>query len=147
MLFTGLLWGSSGQRICLKHGWVGVRSFQSRLSWLPKPFFIHFHRFVLSKFEVVLNFFSIPRRMTWMESILLHLPRRKIRVWAFSLFILQLYTFVFSYASSFCPVLPSPDGYEFLEILKDVARDNTNNPELSIVWIDPDDFPLVLPLP
>lgn len=41
-------------------------------------------------------------------------------------------------------VLSSPDGYEFLEILKDVARDNTNNPELSIVWIDPDDFPLVL---
>ena len=41
--------------------------------------------------------------------------------------------------------LLSPDGYEFLEILKDVARDNTNNPELSIVWIDPDDFPLVLP--
>ncbi|XP_018557252.1 calsequestrin-2 [Lates calcarifer] len=36
-----------------------------------------------------------------------------------------------------------PDGYEFLEILKDVARDNTNNPELSIVWIDPDDFPLL----
>lgn len=39
--------------------------------------------------------------------------------------------------------LSFPDGYEFLEILKDVARDNTNNPELSIVWIDPDDFPLV----
>uniref|UniRef100_A0A8C6KEY2 Calsequestrin n=1 Tax=Nothobranchius furzeri TaxID=105023 RepID=A0A8C6KEY2_NOTFU len=36
-----------------------------------------------------------------------------------------------------------PDGYEFLEILKDVARDNTNNPYLSIVWIDPDDFPLL----
>ncbi|XP_062301577.1 calsequestrin-2-like [Scomber scombrus] len=36
-----------------------------------------------------------------------------------------------------------PDGYEFLEILKDVARDNTNNAELSIVWIDPDDFPLL----
>ncbi|KAK7893412.1 hypothetical protein WMY93_022564 [Mugilogobius chulae] len=36
-----------------------------------------------------------------------------------------------------------PDGYEFLEILKDVARDNTNNPDLSIVWIDPDDFPLL----
>ncbi|CAL8289124.1 unnamed protein product [Lota lota] len=36
-----------------------------------------------------------------------------------------------------------PDGYEFLEILKDVARDNTNNPELSILWIDPDDFPLL----
>ncbi|KAF6292563.1 calsequestrin 2 [Rhinolophus ferrumequinum] len=37
-----------------------------------------------------------------------------------------------------------PDGYEFLEILKHVARDNTNNPELSIVWIDPDDFPLLI---
>ncbi|XP_077462306.1 calsequestrin-2-like isoform X1 [Stigmatopora argus] len=36
-----------------------------------------------------------------------------------------------------------PDGYEFLEILKDVARDNTNNPDLSMVWIDPDDFPLL----
>ncbi|XP_061548168.1 calsequestrin-2-like [Phycodurus eques] len=36
-----------------------------------------------------------------------------------------------------------PDGFEFLEILKDVARDNTNNPDLSIVWIDPDDFPLL----
>lgn len=28
-------------------------------------------------------------------------------------------------------------------ILKQVARDNTDNPDLSIVWIDPDDFPLV----
>ncbi|KAG9348802.1 hypothetical protein JZ751_029119 [Albula glossodonta] len=36
-----------------------------------------------------------------------------------------------------------PDGFEFLEILKEVARDNTNNPDLSIVWIDPDDFPLL----
>uniref|UniRef100_A0A8B9L6W0 Calsequestrin n=1 Tax=Astyanax mexicanus TaxID=7994 RepID=A0A8B9L6W0_ASTMX len=36
-----------------------------------------------------------------------------------------------------------PDGYEFLEILKDVARDNTKNPDLSILWIDPDDFPLL----
>lgn len=49
------------------------------------------------------------------------------------------------YSSSSSFVLSPPDGYEFLEILKDVARDNTNNPELSIVWIDPDDFPLVLP--
>lgn len=24
-----------------------------------------------------------------------------------------------------------------------MARDNTDNPDLSIVWIDPDDFPLV----
>lgn len=38
---------------------------------------------------------------------------------------------------------PASDGYEFLEILKQVARDNTDNPDLSIVWIDPDDFPLV----
>lgn len=35
------------------------------------------------------------------------------------------------------------DGYEFIQILKEVARENTENPELSIVWIDPDDFPLV----
>lgn len=37
----------------------------------------------------------------------------------------------------------SSDGFEFLEILKQVAKDNTDNPDLSIVWIDPDDFPLV----
>ncbi|NWQ79531.1 CASQ2 protein, partial [Columbina picui] len=36
------------------------------------------------------------------------------------------------------------DGFEFLEILKQVARDNTDNPDLSIVWIDPDDFPLLI---
>lgn len=36
-----------------------------------------------------------------------------------------------------------PDGYEFLETLKAVAQDNTDNPDLSIIWIDPDDFPLV----
>ncbi|XP_064183754.1 calsequestrin-2 [Anguilla rostrata] len=36
-----------------------------------------------------------------------------------------------------------PDGFEFLEILKEVARDNTHNPDLSIVWIDPDNFPLL----
>jgi hypothetical protein len=30
-----------------------------------------------------------------------------------------------------------------LEILKKVAEDNTDNDDLSIVWIDPDDFPLV----
>ncbi|KAG7256158.1 hypothetical protein CRUP_013780 [Coryphaenoides rupestris] len=37
------------------------------------------------------------------------------------------------------------DGYEFLEILKEVARENTNNPNLSIIWIDPDNFPLLVP--
>ncbi|XP_076846800.1 calsequestrin-1b isoform X2 [Brachyhypopomus gauderio] len=38
-----------------------------------------------------------------------------------------------------------PDGFEFLEILKEVARANTENPELCILWIDPDDFPLLVP--
>ncbi|XP_032655814.1 calsequestrin-2 [Chelonoidis abingdonii] len=37
-----------------------------------------------------------------------------------------------------------PDGFEFLEILKQVAKENTDNPDLSIVWIDPDDFPLLI---
>uniref|UniRef100_A0A665X9F1 Calsequestrin n=1 Tax=Echeneis naucrates TaxID=173247 RepID=A0A665X9F1_ECHNA len=36
-------------------------------------------------------------------------------------------------------------GFEFLEVLKQVAEDNTDHPELSIVWIDPDDFPLMVP--
>ena len=44
------------------------------------------------------------------------------------------------------PVLCVPaDGFEFLEILKEVARENTHLPDLSIVWIDPDDFSLVRP--
>ncbi|XP_016112355.1 calsequestrin-1-like [Sinocyclocheilus grahami] len=38
-----------------------------------------------------------------------------------------------------------PDGYEVLEILKEVAQENTENPDLSIIWIDPDDFPLMVP--
>ncbi|GAB0201129.1 calsequestrin-1 [Grus japonensis] len=38
-----------------------------------------------------------------------------------------------------------PDGFEFLEILKDVAQDNTDNPDLSILWTDPEDFPLLIP--
>ena len=37
------------------------------------------------------------------------------------------------------------DGYEFLETLKAVAQDNMDNPDLSIIWIDPDDFPLLVP--
>ena len=41
------------------------------------------------------------------------------------------------------PLTFPPDGFEFLEILKEVARENTDNPDLSIIWIDPDDFPLV----
>lgn len=41
------------------------------------------------------------------------------------------------------PLNFSLDGFEFLEILKEVARENTNNPNLSIIWIDPDNFPLV----
>ncbi|XP_046698563.1 calsequestrin-1b isoform X1 [Silurus meridionalis] len=38
-----------------------------------------------------------------------------------------------------------PDGFEFLEILKEVARENNENPNLSIIWINPDDFPLLVP--
>uniref|UniRef100_A0ACB8G799 Uncharacterized protein n=1 Tax=Sphaerodactylus townsendi TaxID=933632 RepID=A0ACB8G799_9SAUR len=38
----------------------------------------------------------------------------------------------------------TPGGYEFLEILKDVAQDNTDNPDLSIIWIDSEDFPLLI---
>ena len=34
-------------------------------------------------------------------------------------------------------------GYEFSEVLKEVAKIHTENDDLSIVWIDPDDFPLV----
>lgn len=63
-----------------------------------------------------------------------------------SRFVFPVVFFTFSAVvtqSSQSPAALPPDGYEFLEILKDVARDNTNNPELSIVWIDPDDFPLV----
>lgn len=44
---------------------------------------------------------------------------------------------------SFSPPFSAADGYEFMEILKDVAQDNTDNPDLSIIWIDPEDFPLV----
>ncbi|XP_048144373.1 ubiquitin carboxyl-terminal hydrolase 21 [Corvus hawaiiensis] len=35
-----------------------------------------------------------------------------------------------------------PDGFEFLETLKEVARDKRGDPKFSILWIDPDDFPL-----
>ncbi|XP_052651809.1 LOW QUALITY PROTEIN: calsequestrin-1 [Harpia harpyja] len=40
--------------------------------------------------------------------------------------------------------IPTPNGFEFLEILKDVARDNMDNPDLSILWINPEDFPLLI---
>uniref|UniRef100_A0A8U7NXX7 Calsequestrin n=1 Tax=Corvus moneduloides TaxID=1196302 RepID=A0A8U7NXX7_CORMO len=38
-----------------------------------------------------------------------------------------------------------PDGFEFLETLKEVARDKRGDPKFSILWIDPDDFPLLVP--
>lgn len=79
-----------------------------------------------------------------MEFTLLRLLKRKIQVCPFFLinFSFSPPFIVLSILNTF--YLLFSDGYEFLEILKDVARDNTNNPELSIVWIDPDDFPLVL---
>ena len=36
-----------------------------------------------------------------------------------------------------------PEGYEFVQVLKQVAVLNTDNDDLSIVWIDPDEFPLL----
>uniref|UniRef100_A0A452SZ32 Calsequestrin n=1 Tax=Ursus maritimus TaxID=29073 RepID=A0A452SZ32_URSMA len=42
-------------------------------------------------------------------------------------------------------VAEDANGFEFLETLKAVAQDNTENPDLSIIWIDPDDFPLLVP--
>ena len=36
-----------------------------------------------------------------------------------------------------------PEGYEFSQNLKAAAQIHTENEELSIVWIDPDEFPLV----
>lgn len=48
-------------------------------------------------------------------------------------------TKAFTWTVVFC----SADGFEFLHKLKQVAEDNTENPNLSILWIDPDDFPLV----
>ncbi|CBY13690.1 unnamed protein product, partial [Oikopleura dioica] len=36
-----------------------------------------------------------------------------------------------------------PEGYEFTQNLKAAAQIHTDNEELSIVWIDPDEFPLM----
>ena len=36
-----------------------------------------------------------------------------------------------------------PEGYEFSQNLKAAAHIHTENEDLSIVWIDPDEFPLV----
>lgn len=99
---------------------------------------------IILQFITIIFFFftnAISRRTTWMGFTLLHLLRRRIQVCANPVFLFYLSSCVTQ--SSQLPVTLPPDGYEFLEILKDVARDNTNNPELSIVWIDPDDFPLV----
>ena len=81
-----------------------------------------------------------------MGYILLPLLRKKIQVCSTMSELFVVISLFFHLEIRSCTyALSSQDGYEFLEILKDVARDNTNNPELSIVWIDPDDFPLVLP--
>lgn len=36
-----------------------------------------------------------------------------------------------------------PEGYEFSQNLKAAAQIHSENEDLSIVWIDPDEFPLV----
>lgn len=55
----------------------------------------------------------------------------------------HIWTPYFSITGTIADLSLSLDGFEFLEILKEVARDNTDNPNLSIIWIDPDNFPLV----
>ena len=37
-----------------------------------------------------------------------------------------------------------PEGFEMLHSVKEVAALHTDNEDLSIVWIDPDNFPLVI---
>uniref|UniRef100_A0A8C3MXB1 Calsequestrin n=1 Tax=Geospiza parvula TaxID=87175 RepID=A0A8C3MXB1_GEOPR len=38
-----------------------------------------------------------------------------------------------------------PDGFEFLETLREVAQDRRDQPDFSILWIDPRDFPGLVP--
>lgn len=68
-----------------------------------------------------------------------HVELREVRRDPGSVFCLSL----FSPSPSCSSLCSLQDGYEFLETLKAVAQDNTENPDLSIIWIDPDDFPLV----
>lgn len=119
LLFTGLHWGSSGQRICLRHGWVVVGFYQRRQSWLPKlwwknVFSLNWSTAVWGatsgwfrewlrlycKLDQVLywKFFSISRKTTWMEYILLHLLRKKIQVCTSSW---ELFALCFHYYFSF----------------------------------------------
>ena len=36
-----------------------------------------------------------------------------------------------------------PEGFEFLQMMKEIAQTRVENEDLSIVWIDPDEFALV----
>ncbi|XP_057898896.1 calsequestrin-1 [Melospiza georgiana] len=38
-----------------------------------------------------------------------------------------------------------PDGFEFVETLREVAQDRRDQPGFSILWIDPGDFPGLVP--
>lgn len=132
------LQGNAEEASSREHVWnMGEPVTQSAPFNLNAPVFSWFT--VQNKPQIIQS--SHSRRTTWMEYILLHLQRKKILVRSLSpsvVFLLSSAPLTHVHAP-----LSFPDGYEFLEILKDVARDNTNNPELSIVWIDPDDFPLV----
>lgn len=95
------------------------------------------------KNELIFIFAFHLRRMTLRASTLWLLQRRRTQVRCSSEEISILVEGGSRvHFQMWCVVLPL-DGFEFLEILKQVARDNTHLPELSIVWIDPDDFPLV----
>ncbi|XP_074385506.1 calsequestrin-1 isoform X2 [Zonotrichia albicollis] len=39
-----------------------------------------------------------------------------------------------------------PDGFEFVETLREVAQDRRDQPDFSILWIDPGDFPGLVPI-
>lgn len=155
VLFTGRRWGSSGLRTCLRHGWVVVAgshnysTFSMSFHWIDSDLFgvshqddpqssIQFPLFLGGR-----HGWNTYRCICWgRRSRSVHL-NQSFSFLSFALWLLVISLFIFK-SSSASSALSSTDGYEFLEILKDVARDNTNNPELSIVWIDPDDFPLVL---
>lgn len=73
MLLTGLLWGSSEQRICLRHGWLS----QQMEIFLT---FMKGNTELRLGMTLVFQILCISRRMIWMGYILLPLLRKKIQV-------------------------------------------------------------------
>lgn len=135
-LFAGQRWGSFAQRICLRPGWAS----QSVCAIQPKYYSVSVI-YNLKKKPWITQYFNLGGRHGWNTHCCIC---RGGGSWFGPFSPSLVYLSLAPWPRVHTPPLLFPDGYEFLEILKDVARDNTNNPELSIVWIDPDDFPLVL---